>query len=87
VQNPIDPKGDQGFDSFSGVSCISPVACTAVGSYDTTSGTATLAEGWNGTGWSLETTLSPKYRSQLNGVSCVSSAECVAVGQAGSKAL
>ena len=87
VQNPIEPDKGQTSDSFSGVSCASPLDCTAVGFYDTTTGTATLAEGWNGTGWSRETTPNSKNRSQLNGVSCVSSDECVAVGQAGSKTL
>jgi hypothetical protein len=39
--------------SLGGVSCTSPSACTAVGSYDTSTGTETLVETWNGTAWSI----------------------------------
>lgn len=40
-----------------GVSCLSATACTAVGQYQDSSGTfLTLAEMWNGTSWTLQTT-------------------------------
>lgn len=44
----------------------------------------TLANGWNGIGWSLESTPNPvgALSSILQGVSCASSTECVAVGKA-----
>jgi hypothetical protein len=69
--------------SLAGVSCASSKSCVAVGSYTNSSGTeVTLAEGWNGTEWSLQTTPTPAgaKASSLAGVSCVSSKSCVAVG-------
>jgi len=43
--------------SFFGVSCTSATACVAVGSAENSSGTeVTLAEGWNGTKWTVEPT-------------------------------
>jgi hypothetical protein len=65
-----------------GVSCISPMACTAVGTFvDSNGDFATLAERWNGTDWTLQSTPtpSPSY-SQLVGVWCASLRFCEAVG-------
>ena len=64
------------------VSCASPTACTATGSYETASRKhVTLAEAWNGTSWSIQPAprLAPG-RSSLFGVSCPSSGACTAVG-------
>jgi hypothetical protein len=69
--------------TLNAVSCASSKACSAVGFYGTSSSLpATLANVWNGTGWSLETTPAPSgaISSELQGVSCISSTECVAVG-------
>jgi len=74
---------------LSGVSCTSAMACTAVGSYvNSSSGVQqTLAEGWNGTKWSIQTTQNPPgaTSSVLSGVSCTSTMgtstmACTAVG-------
>jgi hypothetical protein len=66
---------------LSGVSCASTTACTAVGSYQDSSGvTVTLAERWNGTSWSIQATPSIGDYSVLSGVSCTSSTSCTAVG-------
>lgn len=65
------------------VSCASSTACTAVGSYVERSGvTRTLAESWNGTTWSLQTSADPAgaRSSVLNGVACASTSACTAVG-------
>lgn len=64
------------------VSCSSLSACTAVGSYSTSSGTHGLAERWNGTEWSVQATPAPSGSSgtELSSVSCSSSSECLAVG-------
>jgi hypothetical protein len=43
---------------FSGVSCPSVSACAAVG-YDLNSTYKSLAEGWNGTAWALQSTPTP----------------------------
>src|ERR1017187_1158169 len=65
-----------------GVSCTSPTACTAVGYYFDGSGSEfTLAERWNGTAWSIESSPSPgSYGPTLLGVSCPSASDCTAVG-------
>jgi hypothetical protein len=42
------------------VSCPSSTACEAVGSYDNSSGNlVTLAESWNGTDWTVQSTPDP----------------------------
>jgi hypothetical protein len=71
---------------FAGVACPTPNSCTAVGNYD--SGDAdgdflALAEGWNGTGWSVQQAASPvgAFYSALHGVSCPTPRTCVAVGE------
>jgi hypothetical protein len=70
-----------------GVSCSSSTACTAVGSYRSQEIVVnTLAERWNGTEWSVQSTPSPYgegFQSVLDGVSCYSPTRCVAVGQGG----
>jgi hypothetical protein len=66
-----------------GVSCTSSTACTAVGSYDDGSGVEQpLAEAWDGSSWSLQTTPIPAGASsaRLTAISCVNSSFCKAVG-------
>jgi hypothetical protein len=66
-----------------GVSCVSAVACVAVGfSQNDVGATLTLAEAWNGTTWSIESTPNPAgtTNAQLNAVSCSSPRACTAVG-------
>jgi hypothetical protein len=62
------------------VSCISPAACTAVGS--SASGKRALAERWNGARWAIQRTpkLSRIGYTALTAVSCASPADCTAVG-------
>src|SRR3984885_13662871 len=64
------------------VSCPGPGACTAVGSYVSTAGTVSLAEGWNGTAWPVQPTPDPAGGSDdtLSGVSCGAAGSCLAVG-------
>jgi hypothetical protein len=66
-----------------GVSCSSASACTAVGYSIDSSGTyVPLAEGWDGTTWTIHATPNPTGArlSLLNGVSCSSATVCIAVG-------
>jgi hypothetical protein len=65
-----------------GVSCTTATACTAVGRYGSGGGSETLAETWNGTAWSIQTTPNPAGTtfSSLTGVSCASGSFCEAVG-------
>ncbi|MGO9343754.1 MAG: hypothetical protein ACLP6E_14745 [Acidimicrobiales bacterium] len=73
------PDPSEAFDYLSGVSCVGPTFCVAVGE----SGkdySKTLIVSWNGTIWSLATSPDPGAGNALSGVSCVSKSNCVAVG-------
>ncbi len=77
-----DPNGALSSE-LSSVSCISPTMCVAVGYYKDNAGTElTLAEVWNGHGWTVSETPNPTgaESSVLTGVSCTSASMCVAVG-------
>jgi subtilisin family serine protease len=62
--------------------CLSKTSCVAAGSYTTKSGTFSLAESWNGTSWSIQTTPNPEGASEalLRGTSCNVITACIAVG-------
>ena len=81
IQHPSSPSGSQA-STLAGVSCVSATACTAVGNYNNGTTRVALAEGWNGTKWSIQTTPNPAggSNSMLNGVSCASATACTAVG-------
>jgi hypothetical protein len=84
TQTTPNPLGAE-TSNLESVSCTSSTACTAVGNYYYYySGKyvrATLAEKWNGTEWSIQSTPSPGTTySRLSGVSCMSSTECIATG-------
>lgn len=69
--------------SLEGVSCWAASACIAVGEYENSSKVdVTLAERWNGTEWSIQSTPNPTgaKQSQLESVSCGSATACTAVG-------
>jgi hypothetical protein len=79
--SPVDPSpGD--FAELDSVSCLSATNCMAVGDAGNAAGTtdATLAEHWDGTSWTVETTPDPAKFSSLVSVSCTSASHCVAVG-------
>ncbi|HEV2450705.1 MAG TPA: hypothetical protein VGS62_02105, partial [Streptosporangiaceae bacterium] len=69
-------------NQLNGLSCPSATTCTAVGSSANGTNTVPLAETWNGTSWSIQTTPDPSGSTfnPLNGVSCASVTACVAVG-------
>ena len=81
LQTTPNPTGSE-FGVLYGVSCSAPAECTAVGYYRNSLGVMTLAERWNGTEWSIQSTPNPSgsKESLLLGVSCSSSASCTAVG-------
>jgi hypothetical protein len=82
---PIPNPEELGASDLYGVSCTSPTSCTAVGTFLNTSYVyTTLAEVWNGTAWTIQTTPNPTGResSQLLGVSCIPGA-CTAIGDSG----
>ena len=84
VVEPTPKPSNAVFSQLNGVSCAAAMACTAVGSYILTpSGlTVTLAERWNGSSWTIQTTPNPSGASgaELNGVSCTAATACTAVG-------
>jgi hypothetical protein len=80
AQIPPNPQGTTA-SGLSGVSCTSATACTAVGGYDSSTGTSlTLAERWNGTSWRIQTPVFGVINSGLAAVSCPTATTCVAVG-------
>ncbi|MFZ0666945.1 MAG: hypothetical protein WAM97_14430 [Acidimicrobiales bacterium] len=84
LQSPAAPTGLI-LDTFGSVSCTSASSCVAVGYYISTSieGRESLAESWNGTSWSIETTPDPanSLQTMADAVSCSSPTACTAVGQ------
>ena len=69
------------------VSCSEANACTAVGSYvnGSYSSGGTLAERWNGTEWTVQSSANPPREfSDFGSVSCASATSCLAVGVGGS---
>jgi hypothetical protein len=82
IQTTQNPTG-AGWSDLNSVSCLSAMACTAVGAYQTSSGTwVTLAERWNGSTWTVQDTPNPAgaTSSFLSGVSCRSANACTAAG-------
>jgi hypothetical protein len=84
------PSDAKGATELRGISCASASACTAVGTYTTTSALPlsaqeykTLTETWNGSGWSLQVSPNPEGRklSHLSSVSCSEAFTCTAVGR------
>lgn len=76
--------GDADSASLDGVSCVSATACTAVGSSSVGGYLAyTVAEQWNGTDWSLDTTPNAHgaTATYLEDVSCAAASTCRAVGE------
>jgi hypothetical protein len=77
-----EPAGSKG-SNLDAVSCPAATACTAVGTYVNSSGTALpLAEAWNGATWSIQATpdQSGSHGTVLDGVSCTGPSACTAVG-------
>jgi hypothetical protein len=92
IQQIPNPKPNPGLgaptqNSLIGVSCTSSRFCIAVGVGDAPeiSMGSTLAEGWNGSRWSIQQTQNPSeltHDDALSGVSCTSTSACTAVGTA-----
>ena len=82
VQSAPVPSGAQS-GVLSGVACSAAAQCTAVGNYASSTGKrSTLAERWNGSAWSVQSTPNPTgaKSSQLVSVACPSTTVCVANG-------
>jgi len=82
LQRTPNPSGAQASE-LDGVSCGSASACTAVGDFINDAGTrTTLAEIWDGNGWTQQTHPQPARRSGQRAawVSCWSASRCIGVG-------
>ena len=83
IQPTPNPSGSQS-GHLAGVACTSPTACIAAGGNRDGAGVAvTLAEAWDGTAWTVQSTPNPNGGdawSDLPGVSCTSASACTAVG-------
>ena len=82
---PVPPPDTQASPTqLLGVSCTSATACTAVGYYGLGGANFTVAERWDGTTWTVQTTpqapLPNLQSADLRGVSCTSATACTAVG-------
>lgn len=77
---PLPPDTSQ--SELNGVSCVSMSSCVAVGWYSATNTSVTppLAESWNGSAWTVDTTVQASESSTLNAVDCTSADNCTAVG-------
>jgi hypothetical protein len=76
------PSGDGGTDVLTAISCTSSSACTAVGYYENNQVLEdTLAEAWNGTAWTIQSTPNNDADNSLLGVACTTTAICEAVGE------
>ncbi|MDQ6607470.1 MAG: hypothetical protein M3Z06_13095 [Actinomycetota bacterium] len=82
------PTGpDATASEIGGVSCVSAVACEAVGFSETGSlyagSTGPLGERWNGRHWTLQRIVAPGPVANLSAVSCAAADACMAVGNWG----
>jgi hypothetical protein len=75
------PRGRSFVREFDGMTCASPVSCTAVGFFLYPSSSGPLVEHWNGRAWSLQTVARPAIGTpQFASVSCPAGTACTAVG-------
>jgi hypothetical protein len=78
---PTPNKTTSGDNVLDSVSCTSANNCVAVGRYSPANGnTLALAEGWNGSAWTIVAAPTRSNQSNLTGVSCTGPTSCVAVG-------
>ncbi len=80
-QNPGAPTASIGIDALGGIACTSTSNCWASGEVETSNGSRSLMEQWDGTAWRIGTTPDPDtYNNSLADVTCVSSSDCWTVG-------
>jgi streptogramin lyase len=84
IMNTPNPSGTE-YATLYSVSCTAwPEECTAVGTYNTATGTNTLIERLTLTGWAIQSSPNPSgTKHSLQGVSCTSPKWCIAVGSYG----
>jgi hypothetical protein len=79
IQSTPNPTGAKQ-SHLLGVSCVASTSCIAVGWYENSSGThMALAEEWNGTAWTIQSTPRSTGTIESDQVSCALAAACMAV--------
>jgi hypothetical protein len=81
IQPTPNPAGSSTAE-LSAVSCTVTTSCEAVGQYSDPGGSVEypLAEGWNGTAWTIQPTPALGIGGILAGVSCAGASFCIAIG-------
>jgi hypothetical protein len=79
IQKTPNPVGADD-STLNGVSCTTANSCEAVGDYYNSSGQVDLAEAWNGTAWTVQSTTSDDD-TVFTAVSCIDADNCGAVGE------
>ena len=79
---PAKPSGAT-TSQLSAVACTAAASCESTGTYNKSGGSPALAEGWNGTKWTLQATpaISGSAYAALQGLACTASSNCWAVGE------
>ncbi len=77
--SPVPEKATQRYELHD-VSCPASNACTAVGRSDGSATTSMLVEQWDGSAWTLQTSLGGSDFGYLKDISCSSAAYCLATG-------
>jgi uncharacterized membrane protein YgcG len=88
LQSAIDPippgsPNDDSDSELKSIDCTGPKACVAVGQSENQPEDKwpTLAESWNGTGWTIQSTpVTGAYEMQFESISCSEPSACTAVG-------
>jgi hypothetical protein len=76
------------WNQLNAVSCTTTTNCTAVGTYQSSSGlTVTLAEHWNGKAWTTQSMPATTGDGDLLNISCTAANACTAVGSQGAATL
>jgi hypothetical protein len=81
--SPTTPPTTAAMSQLNGISCTMTSSCMAVGQWENASSDfVSLAQVWNGTGWSVVASPNPGAGTSgnFNGVSCVGGNFCVAIG-------
>jgi hypothetical protein len=79
LQSTPNPAGTS-VARLNSVSCASSTECIAVGGWDHNPHFVTLAERWNGSSWTEQSTPTPDEEGSLDGVSCTGANACRADG-------
>lgn len=78
--NVLSPTNTTWHNHLDSVTCSSAADCWAVGDYHAGTNDRTLIQHWDGTSWSIVSSLNQGANNALTGVKCTSTSDCWAVG-------